>query len=160
VVERGGKVARVTMSGAITEYLVPNRNAPFPWGIAAGPDGNMWFTENLGNMVAKVTMSGAISEYLVPTPGSWPSEITAGPDGNLWFTENQSNAWTVPTGGKVAKVTTSGVITEYAASRWLTAQLHPRLRRADGRKVGGWATKRARPEAGGDAQPREKESSE
>ena len=118
--ERGGKVAKVTTSGAITEYAVPTDTAPFPWGITAGPDGNMWFTEDLGNKVAKVTMAGVITEYTLPTPGSEPTEIAAGPDGNLWFTEGTSNH-VGP--GKVARVTTSGVVTEFTFPRSLDCSL-------------------------------------
>jgi streptogramin lyase len=86
----------------ITEYAIPNAGSN-PKGITAGPDGNLWFIEGIGQ-VAKVTTSGVITEYAIPTPASSPNDITAGPDGNLWFTEG---------GAKVAKVTTSGVFTEY-----------------------------------------------
>src|ERR1700694_3772093 len=86
--------------GDITQYPVPTPGS-VPDGIAAGPDGNIWFTELGANKVAKVTTSGGFTEYPVPTPNSGPSRITAGPDGNLWFTEVQA--------GKVGKVTTSGV---------------------------------------------------
>jgi streptogramin lyase len=90
--------------GDITEYPIPNTNAA-PAGITPGPDGNLWFTEQAGNMVAKITTSGVVTEYTVPTANASPSGIVAGPDGNLWFTEYYGN--------KVARVTTSGVITEY-----------------------------------------------
>jgi streptogramin lyase len=92
--------------GDITEYPTPTANSN-PYGIAAGPDGNLWFVEYNASRVAKVTTSGAITEYLTPTVPSNPTEIAAGPDGNLWFTEdNRDN-------GKVAKVTTAGAFTEY-----------------------------------------------
>ena len=55
--------------------------------VAAGPDGNVWFTENRGNKIGRIAGDGVVTEYLVPTPGSGPSGITAGPDGKLWFTE-------------------------------------------------------------------------
>src|SRR5437588_12673572 len=89
--------------GDITEYIIPeNNNIPStPLGITAGPDGNLWFTEQNGNVV-KVTTSGVFTKYLAPS--STGEGITAGPDGNLWFTESV---------GKVGKVTTSGVFTEY-----------------------------------------------
>jgi streptogramin lyase len=88
----------------ITEYTVPTPGSA-PYAIAVGPDGNLWFTEVLGNKVAKVTPLGAFTEYKIPSALSQSEGITAGPDGNLWFTEFGP--------GKVAKVTTSGVITEY-----------------------------------------------
>jgi virginiamycin B lyase len=92
-------------AGHITEYPVPTA-ASAPSAITAGPDGNLWFTEDVANKVAKVTKVGAFTEYPIPTANSAPGGgIAAGPDGNLWFTEYQVN--------KVAKVTTSGAFTEY-----------------------------------------------
>jgi streptogramin lyase len=100
-----GAVAKVTTSGALTEYRIDTASSG-PGAITAGPDGNLWFTEDLANKVAKVTTSGTFTEYALPTARSLPGSIAAGSDGNLWFTEGVV--------GKVAKVTTSGVITEYA----------------------------------------------
>jgi hypothetical protein len=54
------KVAKVTTSGAFTEFPVPNASS-YPNGIAAGPDGNIWFTELEGNKLAKVVTSVAPS---------------------------------------------------------------------------------------------------
>lgn len=62
-----------------------------PVGIAAGPDGNLWVTEELGGKIARVTPAGKITEYDVPTPSSNPWNITVGPDRNLWFTESGAN---------------------------------------------------------------------
>jgi streptogramin lyase len=94
----------IAAPGNITEYPVPAPNAT-PTGIAAGPDGNMWFTEQGGNFVANVTQSGVFTEYPILTVNALPFGIAAGPDGNMWFTEGQAN--------QVAKITPSGVITEY-----------------------------------------------
>ena len=33
-----------------------------PSGIAAGPDGNLWFTENYGDRVGKITPAGVVTE--------------------------------------------------------------------------------------------------
>jgi virginiamycin B lyase len=88
----------------ITEYTIPTGNSG-PFGIAQGPDGNIWFVENAGNKVAKVTPTGSFTEYTITSSPGVPYDIAAGGDGNLWFTITQAN--------KVAKVTTSGTITEY-----------------------------------------------
>ena len=48
-------------AGDVTEYAVPTPGS-FPFGIAAGRDGNVWFTEDIGNKVGKITKSGAITE--------------------------------------------------------------------------------------------------
>jgi streptogramin lyase len=72
---------------SITEFPVPTPGAT-PWSIAAGPDGNLWFTERDGNKVGMINpTTHAVSEFPVPTANSWPIGITVGPDGNVWFTE-------------------------------------------------------------------------
>ena len=62
-----------------------------PRGIAAGPDGNLWFTMLVANRIGKITTAGAIMTFpTLPTRGSssaGPTDIVTGPDGNLWFTE-------------------------------------------------------------------------
>ncbi|MFI5034795.1 MAG: hypothetical protein ACHQFZ_01145 [Acidimicrobiales bacterium] len=88
----------------ITEYPVLTA-ASQPGDIAAGPDGNVWFTESGANQVAKITPSGTVTEYPVPTAGAQPGFITLGTDGNMWFTENL--------GDKVARITPTGTITEF-----------------------------------------------
>ncbi len=88
-------------TGQITEYSLSGR----PEGIAAGPDGNLWFADPLTNEIGKITTSGVVTEYAVPKE-SYPDAIAAGPDGNLWFTDELSN--------KIGKITTSGTITEYS----------------------------------------------
>jgi streptogramin lyase len=40
------------------EFPIPTPGS-IPWGIAAGPDGNLWFTEFLGNKVGYVRPSAA-----------------------------------------------------------------------------------------------------
>jgi uncharacterized delta-60 repeat protein len=79
-----------------------------PRGLAAGPDGNMWFTEFANNKIGRLNLAllsdgdpnNDISEFEIPTPDSVPFGIVAGPDGNLWFTEH------VP--GKIGIINTSG----------------------------------------------------
>lgn len=94
---------QVLPDGQITEYELPSGS--YPRGIAAGPDGNLWFVADETNKVGKITTSGKITEYSLPEK-SHPTGITAGPDGNLWVTELSTS--------KIAKVTTSGTITEYS----------------------------------------------
>jgi virginiamycin B lyase len=45
----------------VTEFpTAPERG---PYGIAAGPDGNLWFTENSGNRIGRITQNGQITEF-------------------------------------------------------------------------------------------------
>ena len=81
-----------------------------PQWIAAGSDGNMWFTEDVG-MVARITPAGVVTEFTIPTPLAHPQMIIGASDGNLWFTEFTT---TPPPGtSKIAKVTTTGTFTEF-----------------------------------------------
>jgi streptogramin lyase len=77
---------RALPSAGVTEFPVPTPGSG-PVGITAGPDGNLWFTENAANQVGRITPAGAVREFPILTSGSDPAGITAGPDGNLWFTE-------------------------------------------------------------------------
>jgi streptogramin lyase len=78
----------VHQAGSITEFPIPTANSS-PNGIAAGPDGNLWFTEESGK-IGRISPSGTITEFPVPTASNAPNGIAAGPDGNLWFTLNNS----------------------------------------------------------------------
>src|SRR5438093_10237563 len=79
-----------TPAGVITEFPVPTVGS-LQYGIAAGPDGNLWFTEAAGNRIGRITPAGAITEFPAPTVGSYPTGITVASDGNLWFTEGGGN---------------------------------------------------------------------
>jgi uncharacterized repeat protein (TIGR01451 family) len=85
--------------GDMTEFSVPNE----PRGIAAGPDGNLWFTEFGGGGIDRITTSGSVTAF--PTPPGLPQMITSGPDGNLWFADS--------TGNQIGRITPSGVVTEF-----------------------------------------------
>jgi streptogramin lyase len=104
-----------------TEYPIPTSGSK-PSGIAAGPDGNLWFTEANANQIGKITPTGVVTEYPVPS-ASYPDGITTGPDGNLWFGERERASGVL---GKIGKITTAGVITEYLipsgrGSDWVSA---------------------------------------
>jgi streptogramin lyase len=90
----------------IAEFPLP---LPFsvPAGIAAGPDGNVWFTEQSGNNIGQITPTGFITEFEVPpnpTVFDVPLGITNGPNGNLWFTESFASS--------IGQITTSGIVSD------------------------------------------------
>ncbi|MEO8584735.1 MAG: Ig-like domain-containing protein [Acidobacteriota bacterium] len=91
-------------AGTFSEFPIPTVNSQ-PQGIAAGPDGNIWFTESSGNKVVRITPGALITEFPIPTANSQPLGIAAGPDGNMWFAEYNAN--------KIGRITTAGVITEF-----------------------------------------------
>jgi uncharacterized repeat protein (TIGR01451 family) len=88
----------------ITEFPL-NTALPAPQGIAAGPDGALWYTDTGANKIGRVSTTGGVTEFSLPTPLSDPKGIVAGPDGNLWFTEFGVD--------RIARITTGGVITEF-----------------------------------------------
>jgi streptogramin lyase len=87
------------------QYSIPVPANQPQW-IAAGSDGNMWFTESPGNAVARITPAGVVTEFAVPTAASNPQGIIGASDGRLWFTESAAS--------KIGAVTTSGTFTEYS----------------------------------------------
>lgn len=109
---KGGKIGRITTGGAITEFTLPTggtrRTASRPFGITAGPDGALWFTDtNLGK-IGRMTTGGALTQFAVPQ--GQPQGITSGPDGNLWFTAN---------GGQTAlleRLSPTGAFTQFTAA--------------------------------------------
>jgi streptogramin lyase len=102
-------------TGAITEYNLaanganPGATPSAPPAIAAGPDGNIWFTdEGPIKAIGRITTGGAVAEFSSDLPaGSVPFGIAAGPDGNIWFTDRSTTA------PAIGRITPSGVITEF-----------------------------------------------
>ncbi len=98
-----GKISRISMSGAITEFALPNAGV-HPCVITAGPDGALWFTEVLANRIGRMATNGSLTEYPIPSANTSPQGITLGPDGALWFTE---------AAGRIGRITTAGEISEF-----------------------------------------------
>jgi len=92
-------------ANTIAEFPLPTANSS-PNGIAAGPDGSLWFTE-FSDRIGRITTAGVITEFPL-AGGSGPVGIAAGPDGNLWFTEAE--------GSNIGRITTAGAITEFAVT--------------------------------------------
>src|SRR5229473_2973862 len=92
----------LAISGKIQEFPIPTATSD-TFGITAGPDGNLWFTEFNGNNVGRITTAGVITEFALSAGNNEPVGITKGPDGNLWFTEFFGV-------GKIGRITTAGVV--------------------------------------------------
>jgi streptogramin lyase len=98
-------ISRMTLATVVTATIVTDFPLPgSSGGIAAGPDGAIWFTEPALDRIGRITTTGAVSEFALPA-GSAPTGIVAGPDGNLWFTERSGN--------KIGRMTTTGTVTEF-----------------------------------------------
>jgi streptogramin lyase len=75
-------------------------------GIAAGPDGNLWFTE-YHDRIGRITPGGKVTLFRAGISyQSYPTGIAAGPDGNLWFTEESD---------RIGQITPAGKVTEFSA---------------------------------------------
>ncbi|HLG95715.1 MAG TPA: IPT/TIG domain-containing protein [Bryobacteraceae bacterium] len=94
------------LPGQITEYSVPFVGLS---GIAAGPDGAMWFSG--GRNIGRITTAGAVTVFPIPTSNAEGASITAGPDGAMWFTESPINSGNPF--GNIGRIAMSGTITEY-----------------------------------------------
>jgi len=94
-------VARAAHAVQITEFAVPTAGAN-PFGITAGPDGALWFTELYMSRIGRITTAGVVTEFPLPA-GSKPQAIVAGSDGALWFTDT----------GRIGRITTSGTVTNF-----------------------------------------------
>jgi streptogramin lyase len=114
----GKKIGRVILAtGEVQEFVLPTTvllpalgpdQGRRPLGITAGPDRNMWFTEERMNQIGRIVPeTGEITEFKLPDfeVRRQPFEITAGPDGNVWFTEVAGN--------KIGRITMDGEITEF-----------------------------------------------
>ncbi len=93
-----GAIGRITTDGHVSEFSRGITRFEGLRGIAAGPDGAMWFTECESDCgftgkakTGRITMNGRITEYSNLTPSSHPSEIVQGPDGNMWLLEENMN---------------------------------------------------------------------
>lgn len=56
--------------------------------LAAGPDGNVWFTQP-GQVVGRITTSGVATIFNTTNVSAYA--LGSGPDGNLWFTDSANN---------------------------------------------------------------------
>jgi virginiamycin B lyase len=97
---------RTLLSVSIYEFGANISPKSTPYTIAAGPDGNLWFTETDADRIGRITPTGVVTEFAKGiSAGSELLAITAGPDGNLWFTESKA--------GRIGRITPTGVVTEF-----------------------------------------------
>jgi streptogramin lyase len=95
----GGVIYRMNPGGTYITFSVPSGSID----IAAGPDGNVWFTDG---SIAHINASGTgYTSFKTPTASAGTNGITLGPDSNMWVTE--------PGLPGIGRCTTSGVVTEF-----------------------------------------------
>jgi len=104
-------VSACVAAQAITEFPLPQTGSG-PSQIAAGSDGNLWFTETnpLTQKIGRITPTGVIAEF--PLVGSaFPAvDIASGADGNLWVTIADTGEGSF---AAIGRITLAGAVTLY-----------------------------------------------
>ncbi|HEY6326687.1 MAG TPA: hypothetical protein VIW73_09290 [Candidatus Cybelea sp.] len=104
-------IGKITLTGTVTDYQLPDAHTHLPVAIAPGADGNLWFaaTDFYGHSpeVGKVTPAGAITEYSLSSCSGDSDSLALGPDGNVWTSA------VCGSGNAMVSVTTSGSVTTY-----------------------------------------------
>jgi streptogramin lyase len=97
-------------TGTVTLFPINTAVGADPTDIAAGPDGNVWFTEHDGMGIGRLTPNGGLREFALP---DMPQSITLGPDGNLWYVGSAAAGASfvpvTPVGSVMAPVVAEGV---------------------------------------------------
>jgi len=90
----------------IREWSVPTKGA-HPHDPAVGPDGALWFTEQMVNKLGRLDpATGAFKEFALKVEDSGPHGLVADREGNIWFTGNFK--------GYIGKLDPrTGAVTEY-----------------------------------------------
>ncbi len=108
-----GKTALVSIDPANPSqqvpYAVPSGSGVY--NVAAGSDGNVWFTESNSNigMINPSAASPVAEEFSTDNTNSTTNWIASGPDGNIWFTDQGTGQFgTLPITQLVATVS-SGI---------------------------------------------------
>src|ERR1700722_10454471 len=94
----------------IAQFAAGSGSVPF--GIASGPDGNLWFTDDSATApaIGQITISGTITRFPLPA-GLVPGLIVTGPTAtDLWFTDAN------PSAPAIGHITLTGTISEIALS--------------------------------------------
>jgi virginiamycin B lyase len=129
-------------NGSQWKQFTPKASGSVWDNIVAGPDGNMWYTDENASGLVRITMDGAVKEYSLP---AGPYDLTVGADKRFYIndtgttiirtdTHGSSSTFSIPSGDStqldgiatgpdgnvwfteynhVGKIDTKGKITEY-----------------------------------------------
>lgn len=109
-------IGRISKAAKFREYAAGLPIGSHPYAIVPGPDGNMWFSDEVG-AVGRITPNGTITEFRSPRMVSAvPVGITVGADKALW-----TIGIGPPSGGPsfLFRVTLDGKITAFRTPRTL-----------------------------------------
>ncbi len=102
----GGKIGRITTSGTIAEFPLPNGSGVLD-GIASDPE-RIWFTLGFpANAIGSMGVgSHRVAVFALPDGSSFPQGIALGTDHNIWFTMPQDH--------RIGRLTPDGKIATFA----------------------------------------------
>lgn len=88
---RAGGLIRTTPVGVHTVFPVPDPPGGLSgtWGVTAGVDGNVWYTNTSpsARFIGQMTPAGEVTEFSLPNPAAAPTNIVQAADGNIYFTQ-------------------------------------------------------------------------
>jgi len=94
------EVAHATTSGQWSA-AIPIPGNPILYGIAAAPDGNVWFLQDSPAGLGRITPAGQVTQFLSGfSPSDTLAGLTVGADGALWFLDSTS--------ASLGRITTAG----------------------------------------------------
>jgi streptogramin lyase len=100
------RIGRIRPNGDVIMFRDPADRVREPDGIAAGGDGDLWFTSYESDRIGRITPAGKITTLKARARGCRrPLGITMGPDGNMWFTCNDNN--------RIGRITPAGETTTF-----------------------------------------------
>jgi virginiamycin B lyase len=83
-----GRPAVGDLKVKIREWDIPSKGG-HPHDPAVGPDGSLWFTEQMVSKLARLNpATGEIKEYPLKGPNDGPHGLVADREGNIWYTGN------------------------------------------------------------------------
>ncbi len=103
-----GKVAKVTLSGQVTEFQVrPPDSFGGLMGFVLAADGNFYAPDYNGSSIWKISPQGNATELKIPVLFPQPWGVTSGSDGNVWFTTRNGSV------NSIGKLAPTGQLTLY-----------------------------------------------
>jgi streptogramin lyase len=120
----GGVIGRITPGGTITTFILPelHEQVSETFGIAAGRDDALWFTDQLRgpepwiSKIGRITHAGDIRYFALPTPEVQAGDIALGADGDMWFTAAGSSMQRPgsASGAEIGQITPGGQVRQFA----------------------------------------------
>jgi streptogramin lyase len=108
-------------------FTPPAGQVDNPYGIAAGPDGNLWFTSRDNSRIGRMTPGGAFTTFSSGiSPNSQPGHIIAGPDFDLWFGELRAKRVARVLPDQPPRPTTGPATSSSPSTATVTGQVDPR----------------------------------